>query len=45
MSRPDDVKVRKAESSDAAAILQLRSKILTETSFMLWEPGEFQDSV
>jgi len=39
------IKVRKAEALDAAAVLELREKLLTETSFMLWEPGEFQFSV
>jgi RimJ/RimL family protein N-acetyltransferase len=41
----EGIKVRKAEASDAAAILELRDKLLTETSFMLWEPGKFHFSV
>ncbi len=45
MGKPGDITVRPAEASDAAAILDLRNRILSETSFMLWEPGEFQDSV
>lgn len=45
MSEPEAIKVRKAEASDAAAIIELRNRILSETAFMLWEPGEFQDSV
>ena len=45
MSEPEEIKVRKAEASDAAAIIELRNRILSETAFMLWEPGEFQDSV
>ena len=37
--------VRRAEESDAAKIIELRQALLTETSFMLWEPGEFEESV
>jgi RimJ/RimL family protein N-acetyltransferase len=45
VSRSEYIKVRRAESSDAAAILDLRTKLQTETSFMLLEPGEFHDSL
>ena len=37
--------VRRAEESDAAKIIELRRALLSETSFMLWEPGEFEESV
>ena len=37
--------VRRAEESDAAKIIELRQALLTETSFMLWEFGEFEESV
>lgn len=45
MSDRQGISVRKAEASDAAALLELRNKIVSETAFMLWEPGEFQGSV
>jgi RimJ/RimL family protein N-acetyltransferase len=45
MGKPGEITVRPADASDAARILDLRNRILSETSFMLWEPGEFQDSV
>ena len=45
MSMPARFKVRRAGESDAAAIIELRRALFTETSFMLWEPGEFQESV
>jgi RimJ/RimL family protein N-acetyltransferase len=45
MSESKAISVRKAEASDAPAIIELRNRILAETAFMLWEPGEFQDSV
>ena len=45
MSTPERFKVRRAGESDAAAIIELRRALFTETCFMLLEPGEFQDSV
>jgi len=45
MDESEAITVRCAQVSDAAAVIDLRSKILSETSHMLWEPGEFQDSV
>jgi RimJ/RimL family protein N-acetyltransferase len=45
MSKATEFKVRRAEESDAAAIIELRRALLTETSFMLWESGEFPESV
>lgn len=45
MSDREAISVRKAETLDAAAILDLRSRIVSETAFMLLEPGELQDSV
>jgi RimJ/RimL family protein N-acetyltransferase len=45
MSTPERFKVRRADESDAAAIIELRRALFTETCFMLLEPGEFQDSV
>jgi len=40
MSKATGFKVRRADESDAAAIIELRRALLSETSFMLWEPGE-----
>lgn len=45
MSDRQGISVREAKSSDAAAILYLRNRIVSETSFMLLDTGEFQDSV
>jgi RimJ/RimL family protein N-acetyltransferase len=45
MSKGTKFKVRRADESDAAAIIELRRALLIETSFMLWEPGEFKESV
>jgi RimJ/RimL family protein N-acetyltransferase len=45
MSKATRFKVRRADESDAAAVIELRRALFTETSFMLWEPGEFQKSV
>jgi RimJ/RimL family protein N-acetyltransferase len=45
MSNATRFKVRSADESDAAAVIELRRALLAETSFMLWEPGEFQVSV
>ena len=45
MSESEQIGVRRAASSDAAGILELRTRLQTETSFMLLEPGEFQDSL
>ncbi|MDB5857128.1 MAG: family acetyltransferase [Ramlibacter sp.] len=33
--------VRLATEADAAALIELRRKLFSETSFMLWEPAEF----
>ena len=45
MSKTAAFNVRRAVESDAAAIIALRRALLVETSFMLWEPGEFPESV
>lgn len=45
MADPKGFAVRRAEESDAAKIIELRQALLTETSFMLWEFGEFEESV
>lgn len=45
MSNGIRFRVRRAEEPDAAAIIELRRALLTETSFMLWEPDEFPESV
>jgi RimJ/RimL family protein N-acetyltransferase len=44
MSKATRFKVRRADESDSAAIIELRRALMTETSFMLLEPGEFQES-
>jgi RimJ/RimL family protein N-acetyltransferase len=33
--------VRRATESDASAVIELRHKLFSETSYMLWEPAEF----
>lgn len=45
MSKTTAFSIRRADESDAAAIIELRRALLVETSFMLWEPGEFPESV
>jgi len=45
MSKATQFKVRRANESDAAAIIELRRALITETSFMLLEPREFQESI
>ena len=42
MSTVDDILVRRAAAADAAEMLALRIKLITETSFMLLEQGEYQ---
>jgi RimJ/RimL family protein N-acetyltransferase len=37
--------VRKAQDSDAEGLLELRKAVFEETSFMLWEAGEFKATV
>jgi RimJ/RimL family protein N-acetyltransferase len=37
--------VRPAVEADGEALLRLRAACFEETEFMLWEPGEFKDSV
>jgi RimJ/RimL family protein N-acetyltransferase len=39
------VAVRRAAEDDAANLHALRLTIFGETEFMLWEPGEFRDTV
>lgn len=40
-----DIAVRRAVESDAASLLLLRKALLEESDYMLWEPGEFRDTV
>ena len=40
-----DVTIRRALESDAATLLALRTAIFQETEYMLWESGEFRDTV
>ena len=37
--------IRRAVEADAPALLALRQALFAETEFLLWEPGEFKDSV
>jgi hypothetical protein len=37
--------IRRAVEADAPSLLALRQTLFAETDFLLWEPGEFKDTV
>ena len=41
MSADQPLVIRRAVEEDAAALIELRRKLFSETEYMLWEPDEF----